>query len=281
MGSSMSVESRVVGRDITRFRSLGFSIRRAFFSPAEIASLATVALSAFHADLHPEIAGQTYGKASFKRSFNLWQRFDEIRAFAFDQRLTRFIADLLGVDALRLLGDDVFYKEPDARVSSWHFDREFVPIDRDAFVSVWIPFQQVKKESGCLAYASQSHTEEPWNPPFYLRHEIARHVWFEQSLRFRGHSIVPIEADVGDVLVHHGRTYHMAFANRTSLARAAYGLHFIDARSRFIAPSSALQEQHVAECAWDTLRPGDEVDVPTCPIVFDRSHDRRTLIGTP
>jgi ectoine hydroxylase-related dioxygenase (phytanoyl-CoA dioxygenase family) len=258
-----------VSAAVAAFRTNGFVVLRRFFTPAEIDTLRQAVLEQYYLDPAPEIAGKTLGKISFRRSAQLWRRSDVIRRFAFDPRLAGMACQLLGVRGVRMLTDDVFFKEPRTRVSSWHCDRDFVPIDRDSFVSIWIPLQPTTRLTGTLAYGAGSHAVRVLRPPGRLRHERTSHFWFENVLRGRGHDIVAVPADVGDVLIHHSRTFHMAFPNRAATPRVAYGLHLFDASARFAEPINDEQRLHVDECEWTSLNPGDLVDLHTTPLVFE------------
>lgn len=249
------------------FTANGFTVLRSFFSPREIAELSRSALDEFERDENPEIAGRTLGKVSFHRSANLWRRSKAVRRFAFDARFASVARDLLEVQDVRLVADDLFFKKPRSRVSSWHADRAFLPIDSDKFLSIWIPLQATTRRSGTMAYAAKSHRVAIPAPTGRLRHERTSHLWYETALRACRLEIVPIDTAVGDVLVHHCRTYHMAYANNAATPRIAYGLHFMDAAARFAEPVNDAQRQHVRECDWSSLRPGDLVDVPTAPLV--------------
>jgi ectoine hydroxylase-related dioxygenase (phytanoyl-CoA dioxygenase family) len=259
-----------VSATVAAFRAHGFVVLKSFFTPLEIGELRHAVLEEYRSDPAPEIAGKTLGQISFRRSALLWRRNEAVRRFAFNPRLASVACDLLGVRGVRLLTDDVFYKEPRTRVSSWHCDRDFVPIDRDGFVSIWIPLQPTTPRTGTLAYSAGSHVVRVLRPAGRLRHERTSHFWFEHLLRVRGLKIVPVKADVGDVLIHHSRTFHMAFPNHAATPRVAYGLHLFDASARFAEPVSDLQRQHVRECDWSSLNPGDLVDVATAPLVFER-----------
>jgi hypothetical protein len=252
------------------FRRHGYVAIRSFFTTAQIFALADALKELHELPDHREYCGLTRGRISFIRTAHLWSRSSIVRDLAFDQRLGKLVCDLLGVEGVRLISDDLFYKPPRARVSSWHYDREFVPIDRDDFVSVWIPLTPATKSSGALAYASGSHTEKLPKPRWPFRHEVLSHLWYQAFTRLHGTSIETVPVDVGDILIHHGRTLHKAHANNDLDARIAFGINIVDARSKFVAPTNKEQIQHVEAYGWSTLKNGDEIAVPLAPVVYQR-----------
>jgi hypothetical protein len=255
---------------VTRFLHEGFVVLRGFFDPRRIHELAGEAARQLAADERRERAGLALGRIALERTARLWERSEPLRGLTFDRPLARIMCDLLHVDGVRIIGDDVFLKPVGSRVTSWHCDQMFLPIDRDQFASAWIPFHEVTVDCGALTYAIGTHRQpllEPYGP---LRGEALRHLWFANQLRLRGVRRATVEAQPGDVLIHHGRTLHMAHRNRSGTARLAFGIHYVDARSRFVTPVSSAQREHVETSDWTSLRPGDEIDVDTAPIAFHR-----------
>ena len=255
---------------VRSFRRRGYAVFRGFFTEAQIAELAEAVLLDYQTAQDRERCGVVRNRVSFIRAEQFWLRSTVARRFTFDQRLAALVCDLLGVDALRLISDDVFFKPSSARVSSWHFDRDFVPIDRDHFASIWIPLTPTTRRSGAMAYAAGSHTRPLARPRGLLKHEVLSHVWYQAQTRLRGVSVDTIEASVGDILIHHGCTFHMAHPNLAADARVAFGIHVVDARSKFVTPANVEQQRHVDTSGWSAMREGDEIESPRSPIIYQR-----------
>lgn len=257
------------------FRENGFAVVRNFFSEAEIARLAAAAV-ALHDEMNGHIrAGATKGRISFARTHQLWQKSPAIREIAFGADLTDLAREMLDCASVRIIDDDVFEKRPGDRVSKWHYDRKFVPIDNDRYVSIWIPLVDVSHEMGTMAYVRGSHRMSFVEPRKPLAGEIRGHLWYSAQFALRNARIERVAARRGDVLFHHGNTLHMAGANRSDRRRLAYGLHYADARSRFVTPVNDSQRIHVRDSKWDHLQPGDEIESATSPEIAARADERR------
>jgi len=250
------------------FQKNGYTVLRGFFTIPEIERLAAAALSHHHAKTDLMHVGVTHHGHSFERSYDVWQESEDVRAFAFDSGLTQICADMLDCDELRIIADDVFLKRPGDRVSNWHYDRKFVPIDNDRFLSVWIPLVDVSNDMGTMAYVPGSHRQGYVAPRKPFTGQIRGHLWYEAQIKLRKERTERIEACRGDVLIHHGNTLHMAGANSSDRPRIAYGVHYADARSRFVTPQNESQHVHVRDANWQALRPGDEIATASSPIVL-------------
>ncbi|GAC1495719.1 MAG: phytanoyl-CoA dioxygenase family protein [Vulcanimicrobiaceae bacterium] len=260
---------------VREFRDNGFAVIRNFFSDAQIERLASVALELHDAKNRHIQAGTTRGRLSFTRTHQLWQQSEEVREIAFESKLAEVSAEMLGCESLRIIDDDVFEKRPGDRVSKWHYDAKFIPIDNDRYISIWVPLVDVTHDMGTMAYVRGSHKMQFVEPKKPLAGEVRGHLWYTTQFALRNTRIDRIEARRGDVLFHHGNTMHMAGANRSKTRRVAYGLHFADARSRFVPPANDSQRVHVRDSQWGHLRPGDEIESVTSPEVLIRADDRR------
>jgi len=242
-------------------------VLRGIFTELEVTRLAAEALSYHYAKTDRMHVGVTHHGRSFERSYDVWRQSEAARAVAFDPALARICSAMLGCDDIRIISDDVFLKRPGDRVSNWHYDRKFVPIDNDRFLSVWIPLADVTHDMGTMAYVPGSHERHYVEPRKPFTGQIRGHLWYETQIRLRNEPIERIEARRGDVLVHHGNILHMAGANTSDRSRIAYGVHYADARSRFVEPVNEDQRVHVRDAKWNALRPGDEIETASSPIV--------------
>lgn len=255
---------------VARFLTDGFVLLRGVFDPAAIATIGADALLAIDAGEADERTGPSLFPSALDRTGPLWERSPSLRTLTLDQRLARIVCDLLHVDGVRVIGDDVFCKPPGGRETRWHSDVTFVPIDREQFVSVWIPFRPAFADNGAMVYAAGTHRNPLPAPPPGMRGEMLSHHWYAAQLRGQNVRTVVVEAAPGDVLVHHARTLHMAQANSSRAGRVAFGIHYVDARARLVAPTNPMHVQTVASSGWAGLAPGDELDVASAPVVFHR-----------
>ncbi len=269
--------SNAVAGAVRFFHRHGFAVLRGFFAEAEIDRLASEALSYHGSEADLMQVGVTHHGRSFERTYDVWHRSNAARAVAFDRGLTRICGAMLDCERLRIIADDVFVKRPGDRVSNWHYDRKFVPIDNDRFISVWIPLADVTHDMGTLAYVVRSHERRYISPRKPFSGQIRGHLWYQTQIQLRNERVERIEACRGDVLIHHGNTLHMAGANTSNRPRIAYGIHYVDARSRFVAPANDSQRVHVRDAKWDALRPGDEIETASSPIVYSREGEQSAI----
>lgn len=250
-----------------RFETDGYVVVRGVFTSSEAAQLAGAVGAVFAADASPEIAGRSLRRTSLVRSAQLWRRSAAVRRFVFCERITELARTLLDASQVRLIGDDALLKPVRSRITSWHHDGEFVPIPPGTMLTMWLPLEAVEARSGTLAYAAGSHRLALPRPPGALRGETLSHWWYALQLWCRRVRTETIDAQPGDVLVHHGGTLHKGHANTTDRPRLAFGLHFADARARLFAPRTPSQHEHVRTAQWGSLRPGDEISAASTPIV--------------
>src|SRR5262249_5129655 len=88
---------------------------------------------------------------------NLWALDECARRFVLSRRLGRIAADLLGVDAVRILGDSSFFKGPGCPATAWHQDAPYTPLDPVDTVTFWIALTDLTSALGPICYVSGSH----------------------------------------------------------------------------------------------------------------------------
>ena len=98
----------------------------------------------------------TYGKA-FIQSINLWRLDDTVKAFVWAPRFAKVVAQLLGVQGVRLYHDQSLFKEPGGGPTPWHQDQVYWPLDTDKTITMWMPLIDVPDEVGSMIFASGSH----------------------------------------------------------------------------------------------------------------------------
>ena len=76
--------------------------------------------------------------------------------FALSSRLGEVAARLIGVDHVRLFGDEVFTKLPGMPITPWHQDAATLPLDRSDFLTIWIAIDDVDMEMGAMRYVPGS-----------------------------------------------------------------------------------------------------------------------------
>jgi phytanoyl-CoA hydroxylase len=136
-----------------------------------------------------------------------------IRAFACDPVFQGICGDLVGAGA-RLYHDQAVYKKPgNPEEFPWHQDNGYTFTEPQAGVTCWVPLTPATLENGC-----------PWVVPTVHRQGTLAHVWTELGYQcdVEDRRVVPVEAEVGDIVVFSRVTPHRTGPNLTGAVRKAY-----------------------------------------------------------
>jgi ectoine hydroxylase-related dioxygenase (phytanoyl-CoA dioxygenase family) len=125
--------------------------------------------------------------------------------------------DLIGAGA-RLYHDQAVFKKPgNPEEFPWHQDNGYTFTEPQAGVTCWVPLTAATVENGC-----------PWVIPGAHREGTLAHVWTDLGYQcdVSGRRAVPVEADVGDIVVFSRITPHRTGPNLTSAVRKAYVVQY-------------------------------------------------------
>ena len=189
---------------------------------------------------------------------NAWKSDRIIAEIVLNEKIGRFISNVMGWESVRIAQDDLVWKVPsthqdESRIDtvgfhqdSAYISNQFEPYDNNS-VTLWIALDDVTEDSGCLEYAVGSHQ---WSP---LRHRMDAasannnnedmsnfHSSDESSYRsgcldaakLSGISIDRIEIDQvpvkeGYAIIHHQDIYHGSAPNKRSQHRRALVAHYL------------------------------------------------------
>jgi phytanoyl-CoA hydroxylase len=154
---------------------------------------------------------------------------------------------LIGPDVLALQSM-LFFKRPGQPGQGYHQDSYYLPTFPDTLCGAWQALTPATLENGCLWFAKGSqhepvypdkhgggaalttniadlgHIENPSNNDFSVN-TLSRIVDKYKD------SLVPVEAEPGDVVFFGGHIIHWSFSNRSDIPRRAYVGHYCNARS--------------------------------------------------
>lgn len=233
-------------------------------------------LAAFKAAIveagHPRLvdaerSAETPGR--FLVDTSVWRRVPSLADFALRGPLGRVASQLLGTPNIRYFDDQLFIKEPyTADRAAFHQDVPYFNLDSDEGCVAWIPLDRVRKGGGSLGYVPGSHRWGAFNPNVFMSRAAfpgsdGRDLPDIESDPQR-YNVQHLEADPGDVLVHHFLTVHCSEGNLTAGNRRAFSLRYCDAAIRYRARKGApTQPRHEKD-----LSTGDELDPTIHPIVY-------------
>lgn len=200
----------------------------------------------------------------FTQRVNLWQTDDDAKALMFDEHLGRLIADLAGVDAVRIWHDQALIKKPFQNYTSYHLDNPYWSFTSRQSISVWVPLDDATVENGCLYYVPGSHrgTDER---NVIIGPELG--AIFEVYPDWRSVPAVPCPIPAGGACFHNGYTIHGAGANMTPGQRRAMTCAYMPDGSTFNGQASVLPASYL-----ETLQVGDVIDNDDhVPLIFSRA----------
>ncbi len=209
-------------------------------------------------------------RGNFLLDTGVWRRVPQLADFAVGSKMGQIAADLLGVSRVRYYDDQMFVKEPGAvDRAAFHQDVPYFHLDGECGCVFWIPLNSVKAGGGRVGYIPGSHR---WQQMFKAN-------VFVSELPFPGaegvdmpkidanpeaYGVQYLEAEPGDVLVHHFLTVHGSEGNRSNTPRSAFSLRYCDANIRYRhrpgAPAQPLHKQN--------MKDGDPLDDQIHPIVW-------------
>jgi Phytanoyl-CoA dioxygenase (PhyH) len=212
------------------------------------------------------VRGMESGVKPFLQSFNSWADNAVIRRLALSPQLGRLASALLEVESVRLIHDQVLFKEPGDARSPWHIDQCYWPIASAPACSVWVPLHDVPREMGPVACATGS--QRYWTEPQRSAEPVDLIEWdhlLAAEIERRGLEVFTADYMAGDIEIHDGRTIHEAGANHSLRPRKAIVLHFMQSSARLREPATPEQEGHVQLFGWTHFAPGQVIRGPVAP----------------
>ena len=167
------------------------------------------------------------------RFLGAWRLQDVIKELVFDPRVTRPLAQLLGVERLRFWHDQVFYKP--ARhpgVVPWHQDYSYWQRSVPArHITLFLALDDVDLENGCVQFVPGSHRWGLLPPvPFDAEFDAVRaSLSDQQASEFQP---VAVELAAGEASVHHSHAVHGSGCNGSDRTRCGLVLNYMAADTR-------------------------------------------------
>ncbi|HYO58564.1 phytanoyl-CoA dioxygenase family protein [Archangium sp.] len=242
--------------EVTAFRTEGHIQLRGVFTADEIAAYRPALRDYIMRKREQMRPGdRNMGASPSDTVFSLSDAPEAIADFVTSPRLGELAARLMDVTAVRLLHFCGFFKPSGGPPTPWHQDLNFIPLDSDRALSIWIPLMDVTPDMGGLLFAQGSHQQGPQSSSVASRFPIA--------------SNGPMRA--GDISLHMGWTLHASLKNSSSAMREAIAVCYYADGARVGGNSSQPFSQHLMTSYFAGLRPGDPAVGPMNPVVFRRS----------
>ncbi|HLI01017.1 MAG TPA: phytanoyl-CoA dioxygenase family protein [Acidimicrobiales bacterium] len=206
-----------------------------------------------------------YYEAVFTQRNNLWQTDADIRRLMLQPELGRFVADMAGIDGVRIWHDQALIKEPYANPTGFHLDVPYWSFTSPDAITIWIALDDATLSNGCLYYVPGSHLARKYDNVGIGRELGAL---FDVYPEWKDVTPVPCPVKAGGALFHNGLTFHGAGANMTPGRRRAMTCAYMPEGSTFNGTPNVLPPAY-----YRTLQVGDVLDnEEQNPLVYSRRH---------
>ena len=176
---------------------------------------------------HDDGAGGEYFKV-----YNLHRRSDAFYELVTHPRLAAGLAEITGLDRMRVLLDQIQYKPPaSGGWNGWHRDMPSFPFVRPySALTAWVALDDATEENGCLRMVPGSHA---WGDAS----DLAGDDWGLHRVpeEYHGHTVREVARPVraGHVHFHHELTWHCSSPNRTGGKRRALAILLFNTDARY------------------------------------------------
>ncbi len=204
----------------------------------------------------------------FTQVTNVWRLDEGVKQFIFARRFAKIAADLMGVDGVRLYHDQALFKPPGGRVTPWHRDHYYWPLDTEHTITMWMPLVDVSKEMGSMIFASGSHRlGEIADRPISEESQE----FFEKVIEQNGFECVSHELNAGDATFHSGLLLHSAHANRSQQPREVITIIYYADGTRLLEPDN--ENRRVDMMAFlPGQKPGEIAASELNPLLYSSEH---------
>ncbi|MCH5716369.1 phytanoyl-CoA dioxygenase family protein [Niabella hibiscisoli] len=260
------MKSELTQEQINYYNENGFLIVEDFLSPTELEEWRTAVTEAIADRNGIKIPGQNikvgmddginedaeYFSKVFDQLLNLWQTSDKVKEIMLDARIGKMVAELAGVDGVRIWHDQALFKKPWANPTSWHLDTPFWSFSDRRALSIWVALDDATLENGCLYFIPGAFKKTTFENKGIGKNMDSI---FDVYPEFRVVNSVAANMKAGSCSFHNGLTIHGAGANMTSGYRRAMTCAYMPDGNVFNGQANILPEDYLK-----TLQVGDVLD---------------------
>jgi ectoine hydroxylase-related dioxygenase (phytanoyl-CoA dioxygenase family) len=185
----------------------------------------------------------------------------------FARRFARIAAELMGVEGVRLYHDQALFKPAGGKVTPWHQDQFYWPLDTRYTITMWMPIIDLTRAMGTMLFACGSHIEGE-----ILGRSISdeSHRAFERLVEERGWQIESHDMLAGDATFHSGWTVHSAHPNATNIVREVMTIIYFADGTNVAEPGNDFRRTDM-EVFLPGCRAGDQAASPLNPLLYRRT----------
>jgi ectoine hydroxylase-related dioxygenase (phytanoyl-CoA dioxygenase family) len=242
------MRSRFTEQEIASYRMNGFLAIEDFLTRSELAQWCGAVDTVIAEDLVQQPQGSD--PRVYTERMNLRRVNAAVKELVEDPSIGRLIADLEGVDAVRVYLDQALVKEPYALPTQYHLDLPWWAFESDHACTIWVALDDATVENGCLHFVPGSHRLAVTYRSS-LGPDLGAIFAAEPEVQ---HAPVPSPVPASGCTFHNARTIHGAGANMTSGRRRAMTAAFMPDGMRF---NGTRDVRVLGEKYLDTLTEGD------------------------
>ncbi|MGO4537122.1 phytanoyl-CoA dioxygenase family protein [Paenibacillus sp. 2TAB19] len=163
---------------------------------------------------------------------NTWKESAGMAKFTLSPYLAAIALQLSEGSGVRLFHDQAFWKMPgDSKATPWHQDSTYFPMKESDVMTMWIPLDDVDENNGCLAFVPGSHKAGKLeNVDFVNPVDLFELEWDSKAAASEP---VAVPLKRGSCTVHHGLTFHYAYANKTDRPRRVLTIVYMPEQATF------------------------------------------------
>jgi len=227
-----------------------------------------------------EKSGRYYG------DFFVWLRDPDFKDLMMASPLPELAAQLMGARRVSFFYDQLLVKEPGtAEPTPLHQDLPYWPVKGEHIMSVWVPFDPVRFDSGAVQYVYGSHKwgklyapksfgKDSGFAPMYSKSGFL--TMPPETELLEGQRVLKWETEPGDVIVHHPRTLHFSRGNsRSDLRRRAVALRYLGDDACFDARPGTFMENPKVQALLPSgqyeFKDGERMINEAFPLVWPRA----------
>lgn len=168
---------------------------------------------------------------------NGWKSDRAIARLVLDETVGQNCAQLMGWPGARINQDNVIWKPPEAKPLGFHQDDTYQDwIEPASMVTCWMALDDTSKEGGTIEYVRGSNHWPVASEKFTFHapsdyHEGLKHA--AGQLGIKNYIVDKLEVKTGDVVFHHGRTWHGSGRNETTHPRRSVVSHCMSSEAHF------------------------------------------------
>lgn len=223
----------------------------------------------------PDPAARIYrgenGGGRFFVDYCNWARFPQYRDFIFDSAAAQIGAELMGSAQVQLFHEHVLVKEAQAGVPTpWHQDMPYYCVDGPKTVSLWIPLDEVPRETSLEFLAGSHRWGKNYRPQRFDGTALNENDGLEEIPDIVGnkdkYDVIGWSVSPGDAIAFDYRTVHGAPANLLAgQERRAFSLRLVGDDIRFLRKEGAVSSPPFAQV---TLENGAPLSGPEFPMLL-------------